>query len=764
MSRPDRVTHGDGRARLRTGGVRYSWFRNHRHELQMTLLVLVMVVLPSAVLGTFAWRAIHSEKLAWRERERQTYVELAKLAAHGIDQQLGEIERDWSGSLTELIQTTGSRRALAARAAKLPTGHALIEGAYVLSVTGGVLYPPALGGGSQGTLRAPDAVELERERETFDALMSEGEELEYVSHQYAGAIRAYRDAMHQVHSDELSSMFETAIGRAQLKAGDHEGAIATYRHVLSRYPEVRDLDRMVVRFLAQYQIAAALGELGREHEALDTLLTLNRDLLARSGEITALQYAYYSDLIHGLSARLMSTRGLSGRSRYESEFRRLAVRTKSRLSQKYLANVLMEELEGSLVRRRGYSARLHYVSDRAEGDPFLLAYRELHDPAGVGVTGLVAVQVDLDALKNRMIPSILGQLEVGREVALAVVGDEGDYVLGTESPVREALAMQTLAEPFDFWRIALGPKDPGPAQRRVDFRASVWMWTISVLLLTIMAGAFVSLRRAQRQAQLARARATFVSNVSHELRTPIASIKMFSELLERELQEPDGRPAAKRSATLPQYLGLIRHEADRLARLIESVLDFSRMERGGRTYRFELCDPAEVFGTAVESFRPHAESEGFRLDVRLPESLPPLRLDPDAICQVVLNLLSNAVKYSDAVKEIRVSASPEGPWVVLDVEDRGIGIGAGDLPRVFEQFYRADQRLDSGHGGGLGLGLTLARHIARAHGGEILVHSEPGQGSTFRVLLPVPTEPPGLAGPASGKVPVARRRPAEAGS
>jgi len=741
----------------RGGAAQRTWFWHHRHELQMTALLLVLVVLPSAVLATFAWRAINSEKLAWRERERQTYRELAKLAGRGIDQQLREIERDWSATLTDLTRAAQSRRQLAERAAGLTSGHALLDGAYVLSVSGGVLYPQ-VGGESAAALHAPDADALERERETFDALMSDGEEFEYVSHRYDRAIQAYRDARRQVHSDELRSMFETAIGRAQLKAGDREGAIETYRNVLARYPEVRDLDRMVVRFLAQYQIAAALGELGRDREALDTLLTLNRDLLGRSGEITALQYAYYSDLIHGLSARLLSTKGLPGKGGYEAEFRRLGERTKSRLSQKYLAHVLMGELEESVVRRRHYSDKLHYVSDRAAGEPFLLAYRELHDAAGVGVTGLVAVQVDLDALRKEIIPSFLGHLEVGHEVALAVVGDEGDYVIGTESPVRETLAMQTLVEPFDFWRIALGPRDPGPAERRVDFRATMWMWTICVLLLMIGAGATAALRRAQRQAQLARARATFVSNVSHELRTPVASIKMFSELLERELQDTDGRTTARRSAALPQYLGLIRHESDRLARLIESVLDFSRMERGGRTFRFELCDPAEVFETAVESFRPHAEAEGFRLDVQLAETLPPLRLDPDAICQVVLNLLSNAVKYSDVVKEIRVRANREGAWVVLDIEDRGIGIAARALGRVFDQFYRVDQRLDSGHGGGLGLGLTLARHIARAHGGEILVHSEPGRGSTFRVLLPVSHEPAGR----TARAPAGR--PAEAGS
>jgi signal transduction histidine kinase len=716
----------------------------------MTALVLAMVVLPSAALGTFAWRAIESDKLAWRERERQTYAEMAKLAGHGIDQQLREIERGWNTALTELTRAPRSPRQLVERAAALPRGRALIAGVYVLSVSGGVLYPPALGAEPGDAVRPRDADQLEHEREAFDELMNAGEELEYISHQYPRAIAAYRDAMRHVRGDEGKSMFASAIGRAQLKAGDPEAALATYRDVLARYPEVRDLDGMLVRFLAQYQVAASLRELGREREALDALLTLNRDLLARSGEITALQYGYYSDLIHSLSARLLSTSRLGDRNAVASEFRRLGERTKSRLSQKYLAHVLMGELEESVVRRRHDSSRLHFVSDADAGDAFLLAYRELRDPTGVGATGLVAVQVDLEALRKEIIPSLLGRPGLGNEVALAVVGDEGDYVIGTDQPVREALATQTLAEPFDFWRIALGPRDPGPAQRRVDLRASVFAWTIGVLLLSIVVGAGVSLRRAQRQAQLARARATFVSNVSHELRTPIASIKMFSELLERELHDTDGRRR--------QYLGLIRHESDRLARLIEGVLDFSRMERGGRTFRFEPCDPAEVFETAVESIRPHAEAEGFRLETEFGQALPVLRLDADAICQVVLNLLSNAVKYSDTVKEIRVRASREGAWVVLDVEDRGIGIAPNDLPRVFEEFFRAEQRLDSGRGGGLGLGLTLARHIVRAHGGELLVHSEPGQGSTFRVLLPAPSAP---AGPVAAAAP---RRPAEAGS
>src|SRR5262249_20254220 len=147
---------------------------------------------------------------------------------------------------------------------------------------------------------------------------------------------------------------------------------------------------------------------------------------------------------------------------------------------------------------------------------------------------------------------------------------------------------------------------------------------------------------------------------------------------------------------------------------------------------------SEVLLTVTDSFRPHAEAEGFRFDVELGEALPPLLLDGDAITQVVLNLLSNAVKYSDEERAIAVRARRNGAWVALDVTDRGIGIDPHEVPKLFHQFYRADQRLDSRRPGGLGLGLTLARGIVRAHGGEIVVSSEPGRGSTFRVLLPIP--------------------------
>jgi signal transduction histidine kinase len=331
-------------------------------------------------------------------------------------------------------------------------------------------------------------------------------------------------------------------------------------------------------------------------------------------------------------------------------------------------------------------------------------------------------------------------LKFSEQVTLAILNEEGRYVIGTAKPLRESIAVQPLAEPFDFWQVAIYLSDAQIVSPGMDFRTTLGLWLISLLLLSILLGSYIFVRRARREAHLSQMKSTFVSNVSHELRTPLASIRMLVELLEMQLAGQPAGALENSKARAEQYLGIIRRECGRLGRLIENVLDFSKIERGIKQHNFEYEDPAAVLRMAVESFRPHAEAQGFTLEVEIEDALPELRLDADAISQVMLNLLGNAVKYSDEVKEIRVRAHREGPQVVVAVTDRGIGIAATEIPKIFEDFYRVDQRLSSQQQGGMGLGLTLARHIVRAHGGDISVRSEVGKGSTFMFTLPIPAE------------------------
>lgn len=212
---------------------------------------------------------------------------------------------------------------------------------------------------------------------------------------------------------------------------------------------------------------------------------------------------------------------------------------------------------------------------------------------------------------------------------------------------------------------------------------------------------------------------------------------MFAELLEMRMAEATSETLPTFKANAGQYLEIIRRESDRLSRLIERVLDFSRMDRHVKPYHFEYHDLGETVSRIVESFRPHAEANGFSLELAVEEPLPAVKFDADAFSQVMLNLLSNAVQYSDDVKEIQVRVHRDGETLAVEVSDRGVGIDRARIAKIFERFYTSRRRMDSRQQSGLGLGLTLSREIVHAHGGEIRVQSEVGKGSTFTVSLPV---------------------------
>jgi signal transduction histidine kinase len=244
-------------------------------------------------------------------------------------------------------------------------------------------------------------------------------------------------------------------------------------------------------------------------------------------------------------------------------------------------------------------------------------------------------------------------------------------------------------------------------------------------MLAIGLGGALVVADVKRQLALARQKTDFVSNVSHELKTPLTSIRMFSELLgEGKVADP---------ARHQQFLQIIGAETARLSRLINNVLDFARMDRGERNYHFAPCDLKIVVQETLAAYRPHLQSAGFKCDCELPDGPVPVTGDADALAQVLVNLLSNAEKYAGERKEILVQLQ-SGPPLELRVLDRGLGVPRGCERKIFEQFYRAHDSLASGIQGS-GLGLTLARQIARAHGGDIVYESREGGGSCFVLRL-----------------------------
>jgi signal transduction histidine kinase len=230
--------------------------------------------------------------------------------------------------------------------------------------------------------------------------------------------------------------------------------------------------------------------------------------------------------------------------------------------------------------------------------------------------------------------------------------------------------------------------------------------------------------------RIAALRAQFVSSVSHELKTPLTAIRMFAETL--QLDRVD-------AATRTEYLDTIVNESERLTRLLNNVLDFSKIEEGRKSYRCEPASLADVVRTAARAMAYPLEQHGFVLRVEIDGSLPQVNVDADALEQAILNLLTNAMKYSGSGRRIDLRLARDGRQAIISVRDEGIGIAPADQARIFEKYYRIstpeNQRIP-----GTGLGLTLVEHIVKAHDGSVQVESVPGRGSVFEIRLPLSEE------------------------
>lgn len=242
-------------------------------------------------------------------------------------------------------------------------------------------------------------------------------------------------------------------------------------------------------------------------------------------------------------------------------------------------------------------------------------------------------------------------------------------------------------------------------------------------------GVVVVLHDISEEERLESLRREFVANVSHELRTPLAAIKSYVETL------IDG--ALEDEAVSRRFLDVVNQETDRMVRLVNDLLDLSRLEFEARNWEKKPVNLIDVVGSSVQKISPAAAAKGQTLESSLPpaHARAPVLADRDRIEQVLLNLLSNAVNYTPEGGRITVRTSQGDREFITEVEDTGIGIPEEDIPRIFERFYRVD-KARSRQLGGTGLGLAIAKEIVEAHGGRIWIESVVGKGTKVTFTLP----------------------------
>ncbi|HEX4824579.1 MAG TPA: HAMP domain-containing sensor histidine kinase [Candidatus Polarisedimenticolaceae bacterium] len=370
-----------------------------------------------------------------------------------------------------------------------------------------------------------------------------------------------------------------------------------------------------------------------------------------------------------------------------------------------------------------------------ESNPdYRIVLNPILDDAG-RVVGLAGMILDEDYFRTTLLPAAIDKAiaayfpSARDELAVMVKDGKGQPVVCVgDANGRKVVAKTRLGFVFTDWEMALYSPRATPEQwARAGFLFNASL--AGLLAAALLAGVGLALRAADRAVKLSAMKSDFVSNVSHELRTPVASIRVFGELLRT------GR--AQTAEKIREYGEYIEAESRRLSRLIDNILDFSRIESGRKEYRFEESDLRAIVDDVVRTFEVRLAPLGFTISVTVEtEPLPPVRLDPDAIAQAFHNLLDNAVKYSGESKSVLVRLGREGAAVSIAVQDFGIGIAPEEQRKVFERFHRVGTGLVHDVKGS-GLGLSLIRHIVQAHGGSVEVASKPGDGSVFTMRLPI---------------------------
>jgi len=319
--------------------------------------------------------------------------------------------------------------------------------------------------------------------------------------------------------------------------------------------------------------------------------------------------------------------------------------------------------------------------------------------------------------------------------AQSIIGYDSDEIVGKR--LSEVLGQELWGQDSSLSTVMRTGKRVADVETVVSAKSGAR--DILLAVTPLREGYLLSFSDITRLKEVSRLKSAIVADVSHEFRAPLATIKAYAQLLlaNKDRDDPDLRH---------EFLTHIRQECDRLADMVSDFLDLSRLEAGHFEEEWERLPTSELIQEVASSLGVQADEKGVSLSIRVPVDLPHIVADRRLLTMIFRNLVGNAIKFSRDGGVVDVLARQEADCLVFDIVDQGIGIASHDLPHVFDKFYRMQSARDAGVGG-TGLGLTLAKAAAEAHGGTITVESELGVGSRFTVNLPIKrAEEPNVVG------------------
>lgn len=564
--------------------------------------------------------------------------------------------------------------------------------------------------------------------------LKKAQEHEFTAKNYERAVSLYRELGRQTQDRNMRAQMLYNEARCLVKLERYSEAIDTLKGVEENYPESISVSGVPLALAARLETVHCYRALGSLEAGLRTGLSLYKDIIEMRWPLEEAQFKTYAGLVEEAIEEI-SSKNPEGpdMDSLANQYARLKTQLRDRNTEWAVIGAIRQEVMPDLRRRQSSSAPAPLIRySKTVGDrPFLILAFPIFGSPEKNASGLVGLKVREGFLLNNVLAEVIAEDQPDGRTGVAIADLEGRVLLGKGSASGEP---PTITEFFDDnfppWKMEFFRGEAGESGIP-DIRRSFYFWTILTLVVVLIFGAVLIARTIGHEIEILKLKSDFVSSVSHEFKTPLTSIKALSERLQGD--------KVIDSTRMKQYFSLISQNAEQLTRLVKNLLNFSKMEEGKFEYNFELTDIAQLVTQQIQDFGKNEVQRAARIRAFIPSDIPPLYVDREALTQVLNNLLDNAFKFSPMESEVEVRVKKDPQNVVIEVSDRGIGIPEDELGKVFEKFYQGRNAAKQS-AKGTGLGLTLVKHAAEAHGGKVSVRSKVGEGSTFSLTLPVKKE------------------------
>lgn len=657
--------------------------------LRLTLLFILVVVVSGAILTYLSINNITNLKELTEKRILEEQQEVASMYSQTLQEEIETMAGRFQEPVTPVVQFIDSMKQFAAT-------HNFVEQAFIIGPEGNFLYPNFTG--------IPDIHSNVSNTGRYNEDFNQGEEAEFFENNYQLAGEYYSSAFESVQSPMDSATALNAMARVAYKSGNMELAVNYYNELITAFSHLineyglpfanfalQQLTQIEDTSLAQEVLRMAGDCLGKMNKGEIPLTYQTSEVLGRLSDWLNI----YSDrddinlaVINGLITGI--NKQIDFVSAWHNEI---------------TAKILENDIGIQRNTIDSFEA-IHYFSG---SDPKLLL---LNSDSIVSFGFLINGLLLFETLSEQ-------NLQKGMEFDYSVSFPER-----YNNSYQQYLTYSELLNPYfgqQFIQVKL--TDENILQNIVKRRSWIYGIALVLLLVAMFLGIYLIMHDISREKRLTSLRSDFISNVTHELKTPLTSIYMFTESLLL------GR--VKSSGIQEEYLSVILKESERLKRMINNILEFSKAENGNPEYHFVKTNLSYILDSAIKEMDYWLEKENFQVETKLDREIDRM-VDPEKLKQAFVNLISNAIKYSDRKKRLDIRLYINDSNVHIDFEDQGIGIPDNEQARIFDKFYRVDPREGIT---GTGLGLTVVKEIVEAHHGSIEVESYSGNGSKFSIIL-----------------------------